>query len=140
MGIAFDWRLHPAPGVAFTLAASPPEIRATFSGNQAHNCRLLEQVVPLEPSRDYRLRFVYRTSGIPPGSGLRWQAVSPRGPDDWSVTGPDLSAEDWAEGQLDFGAPPKAGQALLSLRYDRALGTTRIEGAVWIRNVSLAFR
>jgi tetratricopeptide (TPR) repeat protein len=140
LGLAFDWRLHPAPGVAFALAASPPEIRATLSGNQAPSCRLLEQVVPLEPSRGYRLRFVYRTSDIPPGSGLRWQAVSPRGPDDWSVTGPDLSAEDWAEGHLDFGAPPKAGQALLSLRYDRALGTTRIEGAVWIRDVSLAFR
>ena len=140
LGLAFDWRLHPAPGVAFTLVASPPEIRAAFSGDQAPNCRLLEQVVPLEPSRGYRLRFVYRTSGIPASSGLRWQAVSPRGPDDWSVTGPDLSAEDWTESQLDFSAPPKAGQALLSLRYDRALGTTRIEGAVWIRNVSLAFR
>jgi hypothetical protein len=86
------------------------------------------------------LRFLYRTSGIPPGSGLRWQAASPGSPNGWSVTGPDLSAEDWTEGQLDFGAPPKAGQALLSLRYDRALGTTRIEGAVWIRSVSLAFR
>jgi len=74
--------------------------------------------------------------GHPSGLGLRWQA----GGNGWSVMGPDLSAEDWTEGQLDFRAPPKAGQALLSLRYDRALGTTRIEGAVWMRNVSLTFR
>jgi tetratricopeptide (TPR) repeat protein len=136
LGLAFDWRLRPSTGVSFALASSPPAMRVSLSGSQEPNCRVLEQVVPLQPGRGYRLRFVYRTSGIPPGSGLRWQA----GRNGWSVMGPNLSAEDWTKGQLDFEAPPEAGQALLSLRYDRALGTTRIEGAVWIRNVSLAFR
>lgn len=112
----------------------------TFSGKQPEDCRLVEQSVVLAPSRDYRLRYVYRTEGVIPGSGLRWQVRHLSGLHAWSVSSPDLSGREWTEDAMDFTTPPDAGAALLSLGYKRTLGTTRVEGSLWLREVSLTFR
>jgi hypothetical protein len=136
----FGWSLQGGEGISFARAAGSPGLQVTFSGKQPENCRLVAQVVPLEPSRDYRLRYTYRTSGIRPGSGLRWDVGNLTGGKEWSVPAPDLASEEWTQGKLDFTTPPDAQAARLSLRYDRALGTTRIEGSVWLREVSLTFR
>jgi hypothetical protein len=100
----------------------------------------VEQSVVLAPSRDYRLRYAYRTEGVRPGSGLRWQIGRLSGGGAWSAASPDLSSQEWTEGGMDFTTPPDTGAARLSLGYTRALGTTRIEGSLWLREVSLTLR
>jgi hypothetical protein len=140
LGTAFDWRLALAGGIAFAAPAGPEGgLRASFSGRQPEAARVLEQVLPLLPSRHYRLRFSYRTEGVAPGSGLRWEVVRLTGSGDWSAGSADLCAEDWKQEEFAFTTPPDMGSGRLVLSYRRALGTTRIEGSVWLRKVSLGF-
>jgi hypothetical protein len=137
---AFDWRLQRAEGIAFVAPAGPAAgLRASFSGNQPEVTRVLEQVLPLVPSRRYRLRFSYRTEGVAPGSGLRWEVARIAGSGEWSAGSADLYGENWKEEEFDFTTPPDMGSGRLALSYRRALGTTRIEGSVWLRKVSLDF-
>ncbi len=136
-GKGFDWRLAAAPGVSANRAASPPALKFVFSGRQPEHCRLLDQILPVEPSRSYRLRFRYRTEGIGPATGLRW-IISAGAPEALSA-GPDLSSNDWKEDSLKFSLPAGADLARLSLVYARAAGTTRIEGSVYLRGLALEF-
>lgn len=140
LAAGFDWRLAAAEGISFARAGASTGLRVTFSGKQPEDCRLVEQSVVLAPSRDYRLRYAYRTEGVAPGSGLRWQVGHLSGNRAWSVSSPDLSSQDWTEDGMDFTTPPDAGAARLSLGYKRTLGTTRIEGSLWLREVSLTLR
>jgi hypothetical protein len=136
---AFDWRLPRAEGIAFVAPAWPAGgLRASFSGKQPEAARVLEQVLPLVPSRRYRLRFSYRTEGLAPGSGLRWEVTRLTG-GEWSAGSTDLSSENWKQEEFDFTTPPDMGSGRLALTYRRALGTTRIEGSAWLRQVSLGF-
>jgi hypothetical protein len=138
--VAFDWRLQHAEGIAFSVPAGPPGgLRASFSGRQPEAGRVLEQVLPLLPARRYRLRFRYRTEGIAAGSGLRWEVARLSGGGECSASSADLSGEDWKQEEFDFTTPPDKGLARLALSYRRASGTTRIEGSVWLRTVSLDF-
>jgi tetratricopeptide (TPR) repeat protein len=137
---AFDWRLAHADGIALVVPAGPAGgLRASFSSKQPEAVRVLEQVLPVLPSRRYRLRFSYRTEGVAPGSGLRWEIARLTGGAEWSAGSADLSGENWKQEELDFTTPPDMGSGRLALNYRRALGTTRIEGAVWLRKVSLDF-
>ena len=130
---AFDWRLQRAVGIAFAVPAGPAGgLRASFSGSQPEVASVLEQVLPLVPSRQYRLRFSYRTEGIAPGSGLRWELAD-------LGSSKDLSSGSWKQEELAFTTPPVMSLGRLALTYRRALGTTRIEGSVWLQKVSLDF-
>ena len=138
LGTAFDWRLSHAEGIALVAPAGPEGgLRASFAGRQPEAARVLEQVLPLLPSRRYRLRFSYRTEGIAPGSGLRWEVARLTGSGDWSAGSADLYGENWKWEEFDFTTPPDMSAGRLALSYRRALGTTRIEGSVWLRQVSL---
>ncbi len=137
---AFDWRLQRAEGIAFVVPAGPVAgLRASFSGKQPEAVRVLEQVLPLVPSRRYRLRFSYRTEGVAPGSGLQWEVARLTGGGEWSAGSADLYSESWKQEEFDFTTLPDMGSGRLALSYRRALGTTRIEGSVWLRKVSLDF-
>jgi tetratricopeptide (TPR) repeat protein len=137
---AFDWRLPRIEGIAFVVPAGPVGgLRASFSGKQPEAARVFEQVLPLLPSRRYRLRFSYRSEGIAPGSGLRWEVARLTGGGEWSASSADLYGENWRQEEFDFITPSDMGSGRLALSYRRALGTTRIEGSVWLRQVSLDF-
>jgi hypothetical protein len=140
LAAGFDWRLNAAEGVSFAGAGTATGLRVSLSGRQPEDCRLVEQSVVLVPSRAYRLRYAYRTEGVTPGSGLRWQVRHLGGNRAWSVSSPDLSSQEWTEGGMDITTPPDTGAVLLSLGYRRTLGTTRTEGSLWLREVSLTPR
>jgi len=131
----FDWKFLAVPGVS--LSRSPSSVRMTFSGRQPERCRLLEQNLPLEAGRRYRLHFAYRTERASPESGLHW-SVKAAGKELETGNG-SLSGDDWTEGQLFFRMPDGAGLALLSLAYERASGTTRLEGSLFLRRLRLDF-
>jgi tetratricopeptide (TPR) repeat protein len=127
-GRGFDWRFHRVEGVSITHTSEPAGVRLAFSGRQPEDCELATQFLPLRPGSAYRLSYRYRTAGAPEPSGLEWHISGARSA--------PLSSEDWRAATLDFvaaaGAVPR-----LALRYRRAAGTTRIEGALWISQVRL---
>jgi hypothetical protein len=133
----FDWRIGSLPGVSVARTESATGLKITFSGSQPERCRLMEQIVPLAPSRRYRLRFGYRTSGIPSGSGLRWEIVDATTAAKLSQSAADLSQQEWSEADLVFSTPPDVNLARLALTYHRVLGTTRIEGSLFLRGLTL---
>ena len=167
LAAGFDWRPVRTGGATATVLQSPPELSVTFNGEEPEACRVFEQVMPLVPARKYRLRYSFRTSGIASGSGLRWEIVplSPwqggwappaqrpcsitsgntvnrvlpeRGGERCLAGSPDLWSEDWTQGEFSFATPDSIGAARLSLSYRRASGTTRIEGSIHLRAVSLS--
>jgi len=131
----FDWRLIPAPGVTAAMEDGGG-IRFTFSGVQAENCEVLSQWIPTRENTDYELKIGYRTSDIPPGSGLLWHIADASGGRTLLATG-SLSSEDaqWCHYRLR--TPPGCRLARLALSYRRAGGTTRIAGHIVVRGLEL---
>lgn len=124
----FDWRVPKVEGVSAFRTVEPVGMRFALNHKQPDSCQLLTQTVPLLPKRSYRLTFIYRTTGIPPGSGLRVRAGD--------RTGPDLSSESWTGQSITFhsGAP---GRESIAFEYQRPQGVVRIEGTLDIRSVSV---
>jgi hypothetical protein len=122
----FDWRLASPPGV---LAISGQELlKVTFSGSQPESCDILSQWIALRANTPYRLRFAYRTDGLPRETGLLWSIASqPQSLID--------GARDWNWGEYRFHASGAIGR--LRLCYRRLPGSTRIAGSLWLRSISL---
>ena len=135
----FDWRLHAAEGVSVSRRESPPGLRITFSGGQPESCEVFSQFVPLLPGREYRMGFRYRTLGIAPNTGLRWRIVDVATGREMAKRSPDLSSEKERQEEVLFVTAAETQLGRVVLGYQRAAGTTRIEGAIFLRNVSLAF-
>ncbi len=96
-------------------------------------------VVVLMPGRGYRFRYEYRTSGIAAGSGLRWRVFDLTRAEELLVESGHLCREGWAAESLVFTAPPALKLVRLALGYQRTPGTTRIEGSLSLRNLTLGF-
>ncbi len=133
----FDWRLQRVDGVSLTLSAAGLDVELT--GEQPVAVTLLNEWVPIEPGRTYRIEYLYNGDPDDPASsrrpsGLAWRITHPvttaviaRSPD------LDAAARD-ARGYFDFSAP--AGVAMLSLTYERAPGTVRRKTRFTIRKVA----
>jgi len=131
--VSFDWTLpeyqglHSWPG--------PSGLEAEFTGRQPEECTVAEQVLVLAPGT-YTFSYSYRTTDIPPDTGLRWQINDAKTGTNLAVS-PDLSSNDPQQSSLAFSVP--AGTSLLRLRlaYRRALGTPRISGTLVVRSAKI---
>jgi tetratricopeptide (TPR) repeat protein len=130
----FDWRLRPVAGASAALEENPPGIRVSFSGRQPESCELLSQFLPVEARSRYTLQYLYRSSGVAPGTGLRWLVLDG---DTILARGDSLSADRESPGEFSFATPARCRFVHLILGYERASGTTRIEGSVLLRSLSL---
>jgi hypothetical protein len=126
----FDWNLPAPPGVQALRTSAPSEMKFTFNGQQTEECDVMSQTVPLQPMRRYRMRFSYRTAGVPAGSGLRIRTLD--------QATPDLSSEEWKEESLIFAAGPRE-TADIVLEYRRPPGLVRMEGTLELRGIALGF-
>jgi hypothetical protein len=97
---------------------------------------LLDQILPVEPGLAYRLTYSSRASGIPAASGLRWHVGDLATGRELSTTPVGGAGDAWREETLGFVAPADTGGVRLVLEYRRASGTTRIEGTLWLRQIS----
>jgi tetratricopeptide (TPR) repeat protein len=133
---AFDWRLPSLEGVSASREEDAAGLRLTFSGGQPEKCEPLAQLVPVQENAAYELKFTYRTSGISPGAGPRWQVADGFGA---SVIAESeaLSSQETAQERLSFVSPAGCRLVRLVLAYQRAPGTTRIEGYMVLRDVRL---
>ncbi|MGP8243465.1 MAG: tetratricopeptide repeat protein [Bryobacteraceae bacterium] len=132
----FDWRLTSLEGVSAAREEDAGGLRLTFTGEQPERCEPLTQFVPVRENQAYELRFAYRTSGIAPDTGPRWQVAGGFGSGAIAES-EALSSPDTAEGRVRFTTPAGCRLLRLALVYQRAPGTTRIEGYVVLRGVWL---
>lgn len=132
----FDWRLPDVGGVTTLLDERPACLRVSFSGRQPENCDVLSQIVPIMAGAGYELRFLYRTTGIEPETGLRWRLMDLYG-SKILAQGENLASESERDSKFTFKGPSCSGLARLTLSYQRALGTTRIEGSLLVRKLRL---
>ena len=125
----FDWLLPPVPGVVATqIRDGVPALSLSLSGKEPEFCVVLAHFLSLPGRARYTVRFEYRTTGLPPHTGLYWSAgVEPAYQFD--------SAEKWSAAQWSFLSSGETGR--LSLSYGRYPGTTRLEGTLLLRNVRL---
>ena len=135
----FDWHLHIGEGVSMSRREAPPGLRITFSGSQPESCELLSQLVLLLPDRAYRFSFRYQTSMIPPNTGLRWRIVDAETGRELAKGSPSLSSEREKAEEVLFLSTAETRWARVILEYQRAMGTTRIEGFLLLRDASLSF-
>jgi tetratricopeptide (TPR) repeat protein len=132
----FDWRLPSLEGVSASREQAAAGLRLTFSGGQPESCEPLTQLVPVQDNGAYELKFAYQTSGIASGAGPRWQVADAFGAQRIAESGP-LSSEETAHGRLGFVSPAGCRLVRLALAYQRAPGTTRIEGRIVLWDVQL---
>jgi hypothetical protein len=129
LGRGFDWRVPEVEGItAAELRDGGPALEVTFSGRQPTASEFLAQDVPVLKGAEYILQFEYRTTGIPTPTGLSWSVGA----------GTEFAlapSDEWTAAAWHFTAP--ADTARLVLAYRRALGTTRIEGTLWLRRVGM---
>jgi len=125
----FDWRMPFVPGAAVTWTAAPRGLKISFSGRQPEQCELIMQHLPLLSSA-YRVEYQYRTSGIGAESGMRWEIAG--------AQSAYLAGEGWKKEAFRFCGPASPAVARLALAYRRPPGTVRIQGWLWLREVTVA--
>ena len=129
--VRFDWEIPSSSGCR--SIPGPLGLETEFSGLEPDHCTIAEQTVVLNPG-NYVLEYSYRTDGIAPGTGLRWQISAP-GAESALAESSDLSSESRVEGKVAFSIPAGISLADLRLIYQRVLGTTPISGSLEISSV-----
>jgi hypothetical protein len=122
--VGFDWSLPAYDGLHSWPGSSGLE--AEFSGRQPESCVIAEQVVALAPG-SYRFRYAYRTSGIPPDTGIEWRILDAKS-GTVLANSRDLSNDTLKRDSVEFSVPSDISLVRLRLAYNRALGTPRISG------------
>ena len=115
----------------FTAAG---EVRLRFSGDEPDECIVMQQYMPLDAGRRYRLQWQVHSQLPDTVSGLTWHVLaSPMKAEAESIS-PDLLASggnDW-----DFEPPKGAEVGILILEYSRPLGHLRTEGTIVLNLVA----
>ena len=133
----FDWRLPAVEGISFSREDESRGLRVTFSGRQPEDCEALVQLVAIHGQVPYELSFVYRTRGASPAQRASHGGSPMRG--DGAVLGEGAVPASDADttGRLSFRMPAECRLVRLALTYHRAPGTTRLEGFLVLRKVTL---
>lgn len=132
----FSWRATHDAGVSVSATAS--SLRFEFDGNEAESILLLSTVAPLVPGREYRAVWKTDASHLssPRDAGFLLQIVQEPG-NVASECQPILESGD--SGVCRFTSRPDAASAHINFLYKRALGTTRVQGAIEIARFRLEF-
>lgn len=131
--VVFDWQIPQSSGLHSVVGSSGLE--TVFSGNEQGQCTIANQMVAVSPG-DYSLRYTYQTTGIPPGSGLRWEILNA---DTKVVLGQSssLSSEEGTQTSFNFSVPASAPLIDLRLAYQSSLGTSRISGTLTMQSTRI---
>jgi len=121
----FDWRITPPPGVDCERTGGG--FRVQFSGKQPEAFELISQYLDVT-NGTFLLSFEYRTVDIQTTTNLRWRTGE-------VFSEPLPAAENWTRVTSVFNA---ASLNRLSLQEQRASGTTRPEGIVYFRRLTLS--
>jgi tetratricopeptide (TPR) repeat protein len=133
----FDWILPDILGVAASKEEEAGGLRLTFSGSQPESCRVLSQLIPVKEDSRYAADYRYATSGITDPSGLAWSAEFPDLKDSAPISAEIAAQAEQGTRSFSFDTPPGCHLVRLGVAYRRAVGTTRIEGRLVLRQVHL---
>jgi hypothetical protein len=138
--VGFDWRISRTDGVYWTLDREPAGetgLAIELGGNQAERLVLLDQVVPVAPSTSYRLNFRYRTAGLPEETGIRAGIENFRNGSMLLRSEMLLASETLEQQELTLRIPAGVDSARLFFGYERAKGTSRQKGTIWLAAVEM---
>ncbi len=136
----FDWHLPRTDGVSVTMAAPRAGINVSLNGDQPTSATVLNEWIPVESGRRYRIDFGYSGESadadpLSQASGLFFEITSLAGGAPIARSPEMQGSVANAEGHLDF-TLPQATAATLSLRYERSPGTVRHEEKFTIHKIS----
>ena len=131
--VDFDWFLPGYDGL--NSSTGPTGLESEFTGNEPEICVIASQSVVLPPG-NHSLVYTYRTSQIPPGTGIKWQ-ISAGGADTSFAESPELSSDMLQEQTMTFTVPQDVSVLRVRLTYQRAFGTTRISGRLMVQSVQI---
>ncbi len=119
----FDWRPARTDGLSLTIGSEG--LNVDLSGDQPLAVVVVNEWIPLEPGRRYRIEYSYSGESAETGkqdSGLGWRVTNATGA--VIARSEDLREARNAEGDLEF-TGGELTAATLSLVYERAPGTVR---------------
>lgn len=128
--VGFDWTLPSQAGLHSW--PGPTGLAVEFSGDEPENCTIAEQVVALAPG-NYTFYYSYRTSDIAPDTGIQWQVLNAKTGAVLAESS-SLSSGALLDKTLNFSVPQGISLVRLHLGYQRALGTTRVNGTLTIQS------
>jgi tetratricopeptide (TPR) repeat protein len=131
--VGFDWTLPSETGLHSW--PGPAGLAVELSGDEAENCTIAEQTVALEPG-NYTFAYTYRTSGIAPDTGITWQILDDKTGAALAVS-PSLASDSTQNAEIPFTVSQGVSLIRLHLGYQRALGTTRVNGTLAIQSTSI---
>ena len=131
--VSFDWSIPEYGGLHSWPGQSGLETE--FSGSEPEDCTIAEQAVILAPG-DYTMDYAYRTSDIPPATGIMWQIIDLNS-NIVLMESDDLSSDEMKNATMTFSVPPDASLLALRLRYKRTIGTPRISGMLDVQSVQI---
>jgi hypothetical protein len=134
----FDWRFPNTAGVSIASGQPDGGLRVEFSGSEPAEFPIAYQWIPLLPARKYRLAVRYHTQSIHHDSGLEWVVREHPSSKRLAVLPLTNRDGDDAEQSVTFEMPKSPAPAELVLSYARRLGTTKVEGVLWIQSVKLS--
>jgi tetratricopeptide (TPR) repeat protein len=126
--VAFDWALPEYPGLHSWPGSSGLETE--FTGEEPEGCIIAEQYVTLAPGR-YNLSYSYHTTGIAPGTGIRWQILDAK-TGTVMAESEALSSDTQVQANWVFAIPEGVPLQRLRLAYQRSLGTPRVSGTLLV--------
>lgn len=132
----FDWRLPVPDGVTVSREEVPPGLRLTFTGRQPEECEPLYRLLPVREKAGYEFGVSYRTYDVPPNTGLTWRVTDAISDALLAASG-GMASENSARVAVGFVTPAGCRLIKIALAYRRTPGTTRIEGAIAMREAEL---
>ena len=128
LAVAFDWTLPEYSGLHSWPGSSGLETELT--GEEPENCIIAEQYLTLATGK-YNLSYSYHTTGIAPGTGIRWQILDAK-TGNVVAESEALSSDAHTWTNWTFAIPAGVSLQRLRLAYQRALGTPRISGTLLV--------
>ncbi len=139
-----DWNEYGAMGVTIEQVTSivhsgHRSLRVTFGGSSNVDFTHVFQYVPVLPSCTYHFRAFMRTEVITTESGMRFYLADPYSNGSVRLLTPNmLGTHDWTPIEGDLTTGPNSHLVIIQLRrIPSRLFDNKIEGAVWIDDVSL---
>ena len=139
-----DWRWTPLMGVSIEVdSESAPNgsraIRMDFNGGSNLSLDAPSEYVPVEPNRAYHFHAYMRTEAITTESGMRFSVTDPNHSGALNVLTDNFTgSHPWTSVDADLITRPATHFLLVRLLRDPSrLFENRLEGTVWIADVSL---
>ncbi len=127
--VPFDWTLPEYSGLHSWPGSSGLETE--LSGEEPENCIIAEQYLALAPGSGAVSELLYRTTGIAPGTGIRWQVLDAK-TGNVMAESEALSSDAQTPTNWTFAIPDSVSLQRLRLAYQRELGTPRISGTLLV--------